>query len=334
MQINDLTNDLELVWSTSEKETVPKFGLRTRILGDMVYLILPAGGYYAATQQASIKIDYNDVTSPVVATAEELRDYILDYASTISLGGGAGGAGGGSIVYTNAAGDFKATPNNGTKNITITGLPFTLEALHVVGGSIKKVAVTTNVVTNVRLTDVSVAGGVITLADADDFATGDAVYVTLIGPDKWYDRDLDNAKALVQNPDYAHYTDVEHLLDITDATVDQHYSSPISPESYSHLAIQITANAVTGGAGVVFKFWATLNPDAALPADLDAAPSTDWVDWSEEVLGAATVTLGTAATESEGYVLDAPTMFERYLLQYDPGHATNTVDVFIRKFSV
>ena len=33
--------------------------------------------------------------------------------------------------------------------------------------------------------------------------------MTLIGPDKWYDLALDNAKVLVQNPQYAHYTDVE-----------------------------------------------------------------------------------------------------------------------------
>ena len=258
---------------------------------------------------------------------------ILTNVAKPSSASSGGGAGGGSIVYTNAAGDFTATINNGTKTITITGLPFTLENIHVAGGSIKKIAVTTNVLTTLTPTTIAVAGGLIALTGIDDFVTGDVVYMTLIGPDKWYDQDLDNAKTNVQNPDYAHYTDPDHIVDVTDATVDQHYSGEIFPASYPYLAIQLTANATTGAAGVVFKFWGTLNPDAATPADLAAAPSTDWADISVEVLGAATVTLGTAATESKIYNIDSPTMLHKYIIQYDPGHATNTVDIFIGKFS-
>ena len=134
-----------------------------------------------------------------------------------ATGGGAGGVGGGSIVYTNAADDFVATITNGTKNITITGLPFTLEPKHVVGGSIKKIAVTTDIVTDVVLTDVVVAAGVITVADEGvNFATGDEVVVTLIGPDKHYDKGLDTDKSTTDNPDYAHYTDVEQIINAAD----------------------------------------------------------------------------------------------------------------------
>lgn len=133
-------------------------------------------------------------------------------APRTSVSGGASGAGGGAIVYTNAAGDFIATVTNGAKTITITGLPFTLEALHVVGGAIKKIAVTTNIVTTVPLTNVSVSGGVITLPDTDNFVTGDVVMVTLIGPDKAYDTALDTQLVTVQNPDYAHTTSVETLV--------------------------------------------------------------------------------------------------------------------------
>jgi len=83
MQINNLTNDLELVWSATDKETIPKLGLRTRIAGDFVHLIMAAGDQYS--QQPTLKINYNDVTSPVVATVEELRDAILGFA--VSVGG-------------------------------------------------------------------------------------------------------------------------------------------------------------------------------------------------------------------------------------------------------
>jgi len=129
-----------------------------------------------------------------------------------SLGGGGGGAGGGSIVYTNAAGDFVATPTNAARTITITGLAFTLEAKHVVAGSIIKIA-SDGTVEAVDTTSVSVTAGVITLANAEDtFVTADELYVTLIGPDKWYDLSQDSAKVIVQNPLWAHYTDVENII--------------------------------------------------------------------------------------------------------------------------
>jgi len=163
------------------------------------------------------------ITGAVITVAEAVfgATDIFTLFTTVarSSSGGVSGAGGGSIVYTNAAGDFVATINDGAKTITITALPFTLEDIHVVGGTIKKIAVTTDVVTNVPLTDVSVAGGVITLNDAENFVTGDIVYVTLIGPDKWYDSALDNAKTNTQNPDYAHYTDVETLISEADLGV-------------------------------------------------------------------------------------------------------------------
>ena len=126
-----------------------------------------------------------------------------------------GGAGGGSIVYTNASGDFVATPTTGAKTITLTGLPFTVDVLNVISGSIKKVG-SDGVVTNIPLSNVSVAGGVITLPEADNFVAGDQVVVTLIGPDKAYDESLDLIKTSNQNPDYAHYTSVETLVDEAD----------------------------------------------------------------------------------------------------------------------
>jgi len=243
-----------------------------------------------------------------------------------SLGGG-GGAGGGSIVYTNAAGDFVATANNGTKTITITGLAFTLEAMHVVAGSIKKID-TTGAVTTVKTTTVEVAAGVITLDDEDDFVTTDTVLVNLIGPDKWYDQAQDSAKNLVQNPEWAHYTDVEHIVDASDAAVDQHYSPEIFMSGYRNLAIQLTGTSSTNG--VTFKIYGTLNTAAATPADLAATPSADWVDLSAEIFAAATVLLNTGA--SDIFFVDSNTMPYKFIIQYEPDHATNETDIFTRKY--
>ena len=101
---------------------------------------------------------------------------------------------------------------------------------------------------------------------------------------------------------------------------------------YRNLIIQFTATCTTGAVGVVFKIWGTLNPAAATPSDGDAAPSADWVDFSNDILGAAIVTLGTAASESGVYFGDGNTlMVYKFIVQYDPGHATNETDIFIRR---
>jgi hypothetical protein len=184
---------------------------------EYVYLNWPAGGQSGGHiwHRDDYKLKYTDVTSPSLASNAALVALLQEYAGSIASSGGAGGAGGGSIVYTNAAGDFTATPGDGDKTITIAGLPFTLEAIHVVGGSIKRID-TNDEVTNVKLTDVAVSSGVITLSDEDNFALTDTLYVTLIGPDKWYDRNLDNAKTNTQNPDYEHYTNPQTLVSASD----------------------------------------------------------------------------------------------------------------------
>jgi hypothetical protein len=124
-------------------------------------------------------------------------------------------AGGGNNTYSNTdSDDFTATITAATKNITITGLSFTLEAIHVVAGSIKKIA-SDGDVTTLPLTNVQVSGGVITLGDADNFVSTDKVLVTLLGPDKGRDSSLDADKVLVQNPQYGHYTNVEPLISET-----------------------------------------------------------------------------------------------------------------------
>lgn len=198
---------------------------------EYVHLNWPAGGSKALPAGIWHKDDYKlraaDVTSPTLADNDALVALLLTYAADIESG--ASGAGGGSIVYTNAAGDFTATANAGTKTITITGLPFTLEEIHVVGGSMKKIDVDDKVST-VPLTDVKVTVGVITLEDADDFVATDTVYVTLIGPDKWYDRDQDHAKMNNENPDYAHYTDISGDL-VTDAEVGDEFGDWIDQGS-------------------------------------------------------------------------------------------------------
>lgn len=137
---------------------------------------------------------------------------ILTNIQSSSSGSSSGGVGGGNNTYSNASGDFTAVITDSTSNVTITGLSFTLEDIHVAMGAIKLIAVS-GVVTDVALTDVSVSSGVITLADQPTFSTGDVVVVSLIGPDKAYDEAIDSQISTILNPNYAHYTSVEHLIE-------------------------------------------------------------------------------------------------------------------------
>ena len=129
--------------------------------------------------------------------------------------GSSSAVGGGSSTYSNAQGDFIATITDSTTDITIAGLSFTLEEKHVVSGSIKKIT-SAGVVTAVDTGNISVAAGVITLSEADDFVTGDNVIVSITGPDKAYDQAIDAQLSTVLNPEYGHYTSVEQLISESD----------------------------------------------------------------------------------------------------------------------
>lgn len=122
---------------------------------------------------------------------------------------GGSGVGGGESTYSNLQGDFVATINNATKTITITGLSWTLTA-----ESIEKIRLidTSDIGSTLNILDVAVVGGVITLANVDDFVTGDVVAVYLTGADKNRDAALDVKKVIDQAPDYAHFTDPQPLV--------------------------------------------------------------------------------------------------------------------------
>lgn len=244
----------------------------------------------------------------------------------VEVSGGAGSGGGGSSTYSNASGDFTATPTVDAKTITISGLPFTLEDKHVVFGSIKKIDSSGNV-SSVLTTNVSVSAGVITLSDADNFVTGDSVVVTLIGPDKAYDSTLDVDKVSVSNPDFAHYTTVENIISATnDAVANYYYSPEIFMDGYQNLAIQLTGS--TGGSGVVFKIYATLNSSASTPTAA-SAPSADWIDVSTYIFGSPSITLNSG--NSNLFYTDGKMPY-KYIISYDIDNATNATDIFIRKY--
>ena len=243
-----------------------------------------------------------------------------------SLGGG-GSAGGGSIVYTNASYDFVATPTPGANTILIEGLPYTLETIHVVGGSIKRIRA--GVVSDVVKTTVTVTGGsptgLIGLTDQEVFATGDSVYMALIGPDKWYDRNQDVAKFIMNNPDYAHYIDSENWA-LTDVTGLQRHI--INMDSYKYWNFQYSYSQTGTQTGTMKVYYSNV-------ASADVSSLTDWVDGSTGALGAGTIEMVGTGT-NEGFKEVGPTSPLKYMLEIDITAAGTGIDVasdiYIRKF--
>jgi hypothetical protein len=118
----------------------------------------------------------------------------------------------GTQVYSNAFGDFTATPTVGTKDIVVSGLPFTLDVINVVGGKISQIA-SGGAINHCPITGITVSSGTITCNDVgNNFATGDTVFVSLLGPDKAYDSALDVTKTIEQAPVWSRYTDPETLI--------------------------------------------------------------------------------------------------------------------------
>jgi len=135
--ITDLGNDLQFTLSDGKVITLNKLNLRIKQDSDFVYVTNGDGFINSALNQV-IKLSSDIVTSPVYADNAALLTGLIGLAGSVSLGGGSAGAGGGgNNTWSNAQGDFNATPTVGANTITITGLPFTLEDIHVVAGSIK-----------------------------------------------------------------------------------------------------------------------------------------------------------------------------------------------------
>ena len=266
------------------------------------------------------------------------RDYVsfyneegeprLNVEGIVEVSGSASAGGGGFSTYSNASGDFIATANTDTNTITITGLPFTLEAKHVVGGTVKVIDASGNV-SSVPTTNVTVSAGVITLGDADNFSTGDEVLVNLVGPDKAYDSASDTTQVTAINQSQYHYTDPVHILDELDQTAATYYYTPeISCDSFGHYAIQLKGS--TDGSGVVFRIYGTLNPGVSTPT-AGSPPSGDWVDLSSDILGAATITLD--GENSDLFFIDTKTMPYKFIVSYDLDNSGNKTDVWVRKYA-
>ena len=231
---------------------------------------------------------------------------------------------GGDTIYSNAYDDFTAAIVNNTRTITITGLPYTLEAMHVVGGIIYKIKVTTLAVTTVPLTNVSVAAGVITLADSPVvFDTGDVVVVYLAGPKKSYDVDLDLQKTQEQSPLNEQYVEAS-IVDTTNVATGTYYPAATGMPFGAYKNLSLTGKLIDGAAE-------TTTLTIEVTNDEDTAG--DWIQiYGYNTKTNAMVNLISALNQTTTFAWDFDGFNYRHLrLLITATAATNTVIIKMRR---
>ena len=140
--------------------------------------------------------------------------------------------------------------------------------------------------------------------------------------------DSSTGRILVSNDTESqfHYTDLVHILDQADDAVATYYYTPeIFCSSYKNFFFHL--RATTSGTNTTFRIFRTGNPDAATPT-AGSAPSSDWEDVTNNLFGSATITINGASRTFS--VKDE--MPYKYVISYDIDNATNTTDVWVRKY--
>lgn len=215
------------------------------------------------------------------------------------------------------------TITDATRVITLSGLPSITQEnlLYVFNYTQNKLyyAPTENIA------KVAVSGGDTLTVDTDFavLASTDELHIQLSIGDLAYDYTVDANKDLVQNPEWAHYTSTEHLIDVTDASVDTYFKE-FYVEGFRNVAVQIHSVDATG---FEWKIYLTIDDAATEPATGGTAGST-WIEVTNSLFGAAQT--GTAI-DSVGF-MDTSIMPLKYLVEYTNQNATNTIDCWIRKY--
>ena len=253
--------------------------------------------------------------APVLIFCQEVIN--IDPAGTGSAGAaGGGGALTGVGTYSNASGDFAVESIDGTKSVYVTGASFTIEVKHISNGSGKTWDSLALTLTDIVLTKVSVSGDTITFPNqAANFTATDSVTLFLIAPTKAYDIPQDVTKTSNRNPDYAHYTNIEPIIDETNLDTDSVYA-PFYMASYQYFSLHVNVSG-----GVIVTVYVSNNSAAS-----DTDETSDWVDYSSTIFGAANV------EDSEGlYFQDTPIMPLKFLVKVVTTDNSNAADIFLRR---
>ncbi len=258
-------------------------------------------------------------TTDIEIGAVEIKDATTDNRVTVDSNGALKVTGGASSVVAEfmSPDDFTATYTSST-TITLSAIKgFTITDSSQIQfiTAISSTGSAATYVNGANGISMTVSSNVITIYGVTTpFASGDVYQVGINGQKKAYDSSTQTTKVSINNPSYAHTTDVEHIIDSTndDTTT---VRTIIYADTYPQMSLHLK-----GSGGVTFTIWAS-NDDTA-----DDTSDNGWVDISSTVMGVASL------VDSEGiYFIDTKMIPERYMIKYVTTDATNASDVWLKK---
>ena len=121
-------------------------------------------------------------------------------------------------------------------------------------------------------------------------------------------------KVTVLNPDYNHFTGVEHIIDEAKVDADT-YRVIIHFDSYKNASLHLK-----GSGGVTFTIWGSNDSTA------DSSADTGWVDLSTKIMGSSSL------VDSEDlYFIDSSFVVDRLMIKYVTSDSSNAVDAWVMK---
>jgi len=174
------------------------------------------------------------------------------------------------------------------------------------------------------LAKASLSSGTITIDSISysALASGDEIHIQIWTEDvatATIDTGTNSQQTSVLNPEWAHYTSVEHPVDALNQADATAFYQVFDMEGYRSAAIQLM------GSNVTFTAYVTLSDNATDDDELD----TQWVDITTSLFGGAMVT-----TTSESFIgwVETLRMPKKILIKYVTTSATNAADIWIRKY--
>jgi hypothetical protein len=151
------------------------------------------------------------------------------------------------------------------------------------------------------------------------FAQEDATNLTppenVVSKDLTYDATTGANQTTILNPDYAHRTTPEEIMDETNLDTDSAYAA-VYMDTYNHASIQYSLSG-----GVTLTVYGANDESAS-----DTDETSGWVDLGSTLLGAASV------TDTDGFIfIDTDFIIHKFLVKVETSDATNAANLFLKK---
>lgn len=227
--------------------------------------------------------------------------------------------------YSSAKNDFIVAVNTGTKSITLSSTPFTVEIKNIILGAayISTVSGSSYTTETLSLNNIDFIYDTITFNDfTRDFTSDDEVILVLTGPERGYDSLLNSLLTIDLNPVWEKYSDTTTIVSSTNSAINNYFEI-INWGNFNHGYLTMLA---TDPSGCTVRIYTEVIPDSTIPSN-GGSPSSGWIDITSTITSVNT----NSQTQIKFYeVLDFRP--DRLLIEYVFTSATNAIDAYVKKW--